>query len=102
MTPTFLLLAAVAIVNIAVSVRVLRVPELSPGQRFLQLGLVWLIPVFGAVVCAAFVRSQAGAGSTEGKIDPLYHPGDGGGPDGPDVAGICGCGGDSGGDGGGD
>jgi hypothetical protein len=101
-SPTLLLLIALALANAIVSAMVLRAPMLSRGQRALQLCFVWLVPVIGAVICAAFVHSQVGADTGASKMDPLYLPGDGGAPDGPDLPGICGCGGDSGGDGGGD
>ena len=95
-----LIVAVVVILNLFASLAVLRVAELSPSQRLLQLALIWLIPVLGAIVCAAFASSQALGSSARGTIDPLYLPADGGGPDGP---GFCGSsGGDGGGDGGGD
>lgn len=95
---TLLLIAAVALINIVASVVVLRVPVFSPSQRLLQFALIWLVPIIGAVACAAFASSQALGPASPSTIDPLYSPSDGGGPDGPAI-GICGC---SGGDGGGD
>jgi hypothetical protein len=95
---TFLLAAVVAIVNVFASVAVLRISVFSPSQRWLQLGLIWLVSVIGAVVCVAFSSSQALGPSSPSTADPLYFPSDGGAPDGP-VIGLCGC---SGGDGGGD
>ena len=95
---TLLLVAVVMLINVAASVVVLRVSVFSPSQRVLQLALIWLVPVIGAVVCAAFASSQALGPASPSTIDPLYLPNDGGAPDGPGI-GICGC---SGGDGGGD
>ena len=95
---TVLLVAVIAVINVFASAAVLRVAVFSPTQRVLQLALIWLVPMIGAVVCAAFASSQA-LGPTSRTIDPLYLPSDGGGPDGPS---MCGCsGGDAGGDSGG-
>jgi hypothetical protein len=96
---TLLLVAALALVNIVASVAVLRVPVLSPSQRVLQLALIWFIPVIGAIVCIAFVSSQATRPTSSSTVDPLYLPSDGGVPDSPSIGG-CGCGGsDAGGSG---
>jgi hypothetical protein len=93
---TLLAIAVVALINIVASVAVLRVPALSPSQRLLQFGLIWLVPIIGAVVCIVFASSQALDPTSPSTVAPLYLPSDGGGPDGPGI-GICGC---SGGDGG--
>ena len=94
-----LLVAILAILNIAASAAVLRASVLSPSQRLLQLALIWFIPVIGAIVCAAFASSQATSSTSSSTIDPLYLPSDGGAPDGPSIGG-CGCGGsDAGGSG---
>ena len=96
-----LLVVVVVLVNVAASVVVLRVSVFSPSQRLLQLALIWLLPIIGAVVCVAFASSQALGPASPSTIDPLYLPNDGGAPDGPGI-GICGCsGGDGGGGGGG-
>ena len=97
-----LLVAVAALINIAASVVVFRVSVFSSSQRLLQLAFIWLVPIIGAVVCMVFASSQALGANSPRTIDPLYHPSDGGAPDGPGI-GICGCGGtDGGGDGGGD
>lgn len=97
---TLLAIVVVALINIVASVMVLRVPVFSPSQRLLQLGVIWLVPIIGAVVCAVFASSQAHDLASSGTIDPLYLPSDGGAPDGPGI-GICGCSsGDGGGEGG--
>lgn len=91
-----LLGAALALGNIVASVAVLRVSVLSPSQRVLQLTLIWLVPVIGAIVCAAFASSQALASTSSGTIAPLYPLSDGGASDGQDI-GFVGCdGGDAG------
>lgn len=68
-----LLGAALALGNIVASVAVLRVSVLSPSQRVLQLTLIWLVPVIGAIVCAAFASSQALASTSSGTIAPSTH-----------------------------
>lgn len=93
-----LFVAAVVIINVIASIAVLRVSVFSSPQRLLQLALIWLVPVIGAVVCMAFASSQALGPASPNAVDPLYSPLDGGAPDGLGI-GLCGC---SGGDGGGD
>ena len=95
---TLLLVAVVVLINVAASVAVLRVSVFAPSQRLLQLAIIWLVPVIGAVVCVAFASSQALGPASPSTIDPLYLPSDGGAPDGPGV-GLCGCGDGGGGDG---
>ena len=96
-----MLVGIVLLLNVFASVVVLRAPVFSPLQRFLQIALIWLIPIIGAVICSAFAYSQALGPASPGTIDPLYLPSDGGGPEGS--SGICGCGGsDAGAGGGGD
>ena len=94
---TLLLVAVIVLINVAASIAVLRVSVFAPSQRLLQLALIWLVPVLGAIVCAAFASSQALGPASPSTIDPLYLPSDGGAPDGPGM-GLCGC---AGGDGGG-
>ena len=93
-----MLISVVAMINVAASVVVLRAPIFSSSQRLLQLALIWIVPVIGAVVCVVFASSQAAGQSTPSKMDPLYLPSDGGAPVGAST-GSVGCGG---GDGGGD
>ncbi len=101
----FPLLAALVVVNAIASLLVLRARVFSPSQRMLQVAVVWLIPLAGAIVCAVFARSQTPGPRSSSAFDPLYLPSDGGGPDGPGF-GPCGCndatGGDAGGSGSGD
>lgn len=85
-----LLGAVLALGNIVASVAVLRVSVLSPSQRALQVALIWLVPVIGAVVCAAFASSQAAGSTSSGTSDPFYLSSDGGVSGGQD-AGFSGC-----------
>jgi membrane glycosyltransferase len=56
--------------------RVLRSPLLSPAQTTLQLALVWLLPVLGAVLCLAFAASVAGEEARTRERDRPEAPGD--------------------------
>lgn len=85
-----LLGVVLALGNIVASVAVLRVSVLSPSQRALQVALIWLVPVIGAVVCAAFASSQAAGSTSSDTSDPLYLSSDGGASGGQD-AGFSGC-----------
>ncbi len=85
---TLLLAGLVLLLNAFASVVVLRVPVFSPSQRLLQIALIWLVPIIGAVICATFAYSLGPA--SPGTMDPLYLPSDGGGPEGSG-AGIWGC-----------
>lgn len=85
-----LLGAVLALGNIIASVAVLRVSVLSPSQRVLQLALIWLVPVIGAVVCGAFAASQALGPTSSSTIDPLYPSSDGSASEVQDL-GFSGC-----------
>ena len=52
-----LLIAGVALINIAASAVILRVSAFSTSQRLLQLMVIWFVPILGAIVCAAFASS---------------------------------------------
>lgn len=100
------LLALVPVgLNLFASLAVLRAPSSTPSQRRLQLALVWLLPVIGAVLCLVFASAQRGgrgAGSDDGANTMPYAvlPADGGGNAcTSSQAGDCG-GGDGGGGGG--
>lgn len=54
------LLGLVLIGNLAVSIPVLRSCFYSPRQKLIQCGIVWLMPILGAVGVWAFLRSQHG------------------------------------------
>ena len=40
------------------SVVVIRVPNLSRRNRFLQLAIIWLVPLIGGILCVAFARNE--------------------------------------------
>src|SRR5690606_21633423 len=73
-----LLVGIILLLNAFASVVVLRAPVFSPVQRFLQIALIWLVPIIGAVICSAFAYSQALGPASPGTMDPLYLPSDGG------------------------
>ena len=50
--------AALALVNIWVSISVFRSSFYSPGQKFAQCLIVWLIPLVGVIGVWLFLRSQ--------------------------------------------
>jgi ABC-type nickel/cobalt efflux system permease component RcnA len=52
------LVAILVIYQIYVSFILLRADEYEQIQRFLQLFIVWVIPLFGAIVCHVVLRSQ--------------------------------------------
>lgn len=57
--PLASVLAVWLALNVVASVVVLRNPFLPATKRLFQLALVWLFPVVGAVVCLAFISSEA-------------------------------------------
>ncbi len=88
---TLLVISAVILINAVVSLVVLRISSYSPKQRLLQLTLIWLIPLLGAGICAAFASFQPQRQLTSDE-DPF-----GSGADNGD--GVCGCNSGGGGDG---
>lgn len=87
----YLLVAAVVLFNAAASAVVFRASVFSTQQLVLQMALIWLVPIVGAVVCTLFALSQMGAAAPPNAVEPLYLPSDGGAPEGPGI-GVCGCG----------
>ena len=61
-TATF---AVLLFLDVKASILVLREDELKPWQRATQLGLVWLVPLLGALLVLAIYRSE--------KDPPLGH-----------------------------
>jgi len=87
--------------NVLASFAVLRKTELPANKRSLQLVLVWLLPVIGAVVCLAFVLTDTRDSRPSLDKTAFVENADASGPDmvGP---GICGCSDSGGGGDGGD
>ena len=54
---TIICLLLVAVQTYA-SVVVVRVPNLSRRNRFLQIALIWLVPLIGGIFCIAFARNE--------------------------------------------
>lgn len=92
------------LINAVASLAVVRSPVLSGGQRVVQLGVIWLLPLIGAVICLAFAITEARA--VRDSLSPAQvsvDHGDGGFVATGAFAGDCFGGGDAcgGGDGGG-
>ena len=77
MNIALIVISALALINLGVSVAVLRAVALSPSQRAMQVLLIWLVPLAGATVCAAFVSSQISDTDSRRTVDPPYPEGDG-------------------------
>lgn len=102
MLPWFIAAGILLLLNVAASVVILRHPGYTARQRGLQCVIAWGLPLVGALVCIVFGLSDRSPGSGRSGFDPLYHPGDGGGPDiisGRDFADSGDAGGGHGGDG---
>ena len=77
------LLVALTVFQGWVTSRVLRNGELPPRQRLLQVALIWMIPLVGALVCLVVERHQRMEPEARSRHhDPLHNPGDGGSGDG--------------------
>ena len=93
-----LLIVAVLTINAYATIRVVRADLLSTSTKVVQIALVWLAPILGAVICLTFLSSQSlGPATHDGALDSAYGTGAGGGG-GHDYSDL-GCGGDGGGDG---
>ena len=66
------LIVIVLLANLYASVVVVRAPILSRTQRFLQLTLIWLIPLVGAVLCALMARTHSTITNSASSIDAVY------------------------------
>ena len=51
-------LLALAVINVAVTAFVIRAASLLRTQKFAQCLLIWLLPIFGAIVVAIFLYSN--------------------------------------------
>ena len=60
--------------NLLATIRVFRADLLAPQQRVLQVLLVWLVPVVGAIICLLVHARQGPAGDR--TRDPNFHPAD--------------------------
>jgi hypothetical protein len=71
------ILVVLALVNAVVTVLLWRSPQYLTGQRLVQLGLIWLIPVVGAAIVYYFIRDtgKSKAQTTE-FVDDLAVSGD--------------------------
>jgi hypothetical protein len=77
-TLTTTLLVALALLQATVSARVLRNGEITSRQKALQILLVWMLPIVGALACLAVERHMHMTPAAKSRNhDPLYNPGDG-------------------------
>lgn len=90
-------LALLAALNLFASVALLRAFSLSPGQRLLQVALVWLVPLVGSTLALAFLAADRPSRHVQSSRDDSHGLGDETAL--VDSPGTCGC---SGADGGGD
>ena len=71
------LLAALALYQLYVSVRVLASGLYSGAQKGMQLGLIWLLPMLGALLCHLLLAADAEnsqARERAGKRDTAFTP----------------------------
>jgi uncharacterized membrane protein YgcG len=94
-------IAIFAFINIIASMVVLRVYGLSISQQTLQLAFIWLVPVFGAVVCLASAFHATHGFSASLRSDGDASSGQDGGGYGGSGSSSCGDSSAGGGDGGG-
>jgi hypothetical protein len=52
-------LGAVILLNLVATVAVVRNRSNGVRRKFAQSAIVWLVPVFGALICILFVRADA-------------------------------------------
>jgi len=58
-------MAALAICNCWLTAKLLRAGDLTYGQKLIQLGMVWFIPILGAVFVGGVRKSVANPGRPE-------------------------------------
>ena len=56
--PALAVLGALFIANLGVSVAVWRANYFNSRQKFAQIGVVWLLPLLGAILIGVFLYSQ--------------------------------------------
>ena len=59
----YLVIAAVLLINLIATARVLRIVGLSTGQKASQLALIWFAPIVGAIVCMVFDATDSSSDS---------------------------------------
>lgn len=69
-------LAAMILINVVASVVVLRSGATKPAQKLLQVALVWVVPIVGAVLSLAFAKSDGLVTDPPSGTFGLAHPGD--------------------------
>lgn len=93
-----MVLSILVLLNVTATVTVARSGAFSPAQQAWQLGLIWLVPLIGAVVCFLLTKTDA----SQADLSPPQHNLASAAADGvlsDSVPTICGCsGGADGGD----
>ncbi|MFZ6654385.1 hypothetical protein [Undibacterium sp. TJN19] len=57
------------VLNLYVSLLVVKSNFYEPGQKYAQYALIWLLPVIGAIACYVFVRPTLGASNSQSAYD---------------------------------
>ena len=63
-------LGALALYQLFVSLKVIRSAQYSRTQKLLQIALIWLVPLLGAVGCHIFVAPEAGPTREDSTFTP--------------------------------
>lgn len=91
----FWVLALVGLIalNAVASFKILANPTMDVSRRFMQVALIWLVPVIGSVVCLAFLATDTVPDKPGLDRTAFVQNADiGGDPwDAPPGANICGC-----------
>lgn len=77
MTPLQMTLAALASLDLIASLLVLFNRSYTGKQRLLQLGIIWLLPLVGALICIGVAWSDRASLAVRSTFDPLHKPSDG-------------------------
>lgn len=97
-------IGVLVLINLIATSAAMRSGTLSGGQRLVQVALIWLLPLIGAVICLAFVSTETRAvRDSMSSHQADLHAADGGATITGSYSGDCFGGGDAcgGGDGGG-
>lgn len=94
-------IAVFAAINVVATRAIIRVSALTTSQRALQLAFVWLVPIFGAVVCLSAASHTTRGFSAILPSDGVASSGQDGGSYGDSGSSSCGDSSGGGGDGGG-
>lgn len=77
MTPVHTTLTALALLDLVASLLVLFNRSYTGRQRVLQLAIIWLLPLVGALICIGIAWSDRASLTVRSTFDPLHKPTDG-------------------------